>query len=468
MVKNNRLGILLASAMLATSCLIAPIVVSAEVLYSPPANLEIATGQTYTAIFPDSNFRSYIVSKTGASSENDIVNQADLDAITELDAVGFNIVSIEGIQYLNNLTSIYMNYNAISDLTPLAGLSKLQNLSLEHNQITDITPLSNLNSTFGNLNLGFNNITNIEALSHLENVQLLYLHRNQIVDMTPVTNLTVNTLTIWGNLIETVPSLANLDVDRLDLNRNSIVDPSFLSTLQGQVAIVELSGNHISNLSSLSQVTASIAELHISDQTISLPTIEVDGTYFQENIVKDINNQLVTITADGSGIVTNQGVTWSGLNTDGTMTYSWSAEYGPVLNMSKVYFGGAVYQPYQVVQTMNSEIVVKYVDEQGNELAQSETLTGEIGAPYNTVEKEISGWKLKATPINATGTFTEEPQTVTYVYTKDVVAGADVTVKYVDESGNEISATETLSGNVGEAYTSTQKTISGYTFKEVQ
>ncbi len=117
---------------------------------------------------------------------------------------------------------------------------------------------------------------------------------------------------------------------------------------------------------------------------------------------------------------------------------------------------------------VGADVTVKYVDESGNEVSTTETLSGNVGEAYTSTQKTISGYTFKEVQGSATGTFTEEPQTVTYVYTKDVVAGADVTVKYVDESGNEISATETLSGNIGEAYTSTQKTISGYTFKEVQ
>lgn len=48
--------------------------------------------------------------------------------------------------------------------------------------------------------------------------------------------------------------------------------------------------------------------------------------------------------------------------------------------------------------------------------------------------------------------------------------GGDVTVKYVDEAAPtvEIATGVVFSGNVGDPYTSEQKTIDGYTFKEVQ
>ncbi|WP_419155111.1 MucBP domain-containing protein [Weissella minor] len=66
---------------------------------------------------------------------------------------------------------------------------------------------------------------------------------------------------------------------------------------------------------------------------------------------------------------------------------------------------------------------------------------------------------------------TEKAQTVTYFYTKDSKESekaADVTAKYVDEDGKELTASETVSGNVGDDYKTEQKKIDGYTFKEVK
>ena len=57
---------------------------------------------------------------------------------------------------------------------------------------------------------------------------------------------------------------------------------------------------------------------------------------------------------------------------------------------------------------------------------------------------------------------------MTYVYTKDPVVGGSVIAKYVDAAGNTISDNVVKSGNVGEDYTTEQKTIPGYSFKEIQ
>ncbi|WP_160321494.1 MucBP domain-containing protein, partial [Lactococcus lactis] len=94
--------------------------------------------------------------------------------------------------------------------------------------------------------------------------------------------------------------------------------------------------------------------------------------------------------------------------------------------------------------------------------------SGNVGDSYTTEQKTIDGYTFKEVQGNATGTFTDQAQTVTYVYTKKPVLGAAVTVKYVDTKGNVISDEAVKSGNVGDSYTTEQKTIDGYTFKEVQ
>ncbi|EAD5566105.1 LPXTG cell wall anchor domain-containing protein [Listeria monocytogenes] len=107
-------------------------------------------------------------------------------------------------------------------------------------------------------------------------------------------------------------------------------------------------------------------------------------------------------------------------------------------------------------------VTVNYIDTDGKTIAPTETLSGNIGENYTTTAKTIDGYSLKTTPANANGTFSTNPQTVTYTYTKDPIA-QPVTVNYIDTDGKTIAPTETLSGNIGENYTTTAKTIQGYT-----
>ncbi|EAK8417046.1 LPXTG cell wall anchor domain-containing protein [Listeria monocytogenes] len=108
------------------------------------------------------------------------------------------------------------------------------------------------------------------------------------------------------------------------------------------------------------------------------------------------------------------------------------------------------------------DVTVQYKDTTGAVLADSTTLFGNVGENYTTTAKTIDGYSLTTTPTNANGTFSTNPQTVTYTYTKDPIA-QPVTVNYIDTDGKTIAPTETLSGNIGENYTTTAKTIQGYT-----
>ena len=121
---------------------------------------------------------------------------------------------------------------------------------------------------------------------------------------------------------------------------------------------------------------------------------------------------------------------------------------------------------YGVVKAAN--ITANYIDEKRNTIIDSTVLAGNMGDTYTTEQKAITGYTFKEVQGNTTGTFTEAEQTVTYVYTKDPVAGANVIAKYVDDKGNSINDNAVLNGNVGDAFTTDQKIIPGYTFKEVQ
>lgn len=116
-------------------------------------------------------------------------------------------------------------------------------------------------------------------------------------------------------------------------------------------------------------------------------------------------------------------------------------------------------------------VTVNYQDVNGNKIADDITLNGNIGDTYSTEQKVITGYTFKEVKTGSaptSGSFTAESQTVTYVYTKDSVAGASVIAQYLDNKGNKIAADISLSGNIGDAYTTEQKAIAGYTFKEIK
>lgn len=75
----------------------------------------------------------------------------------------------------------------------------------------------------------------------------------------------------------------------------------------------------------------------------------------------------------------------------------------------------------KVPEAKTGKITIQYLDSENNELAECGTITGEVGAKYETFAKEIEGYTLKEKPANANGVFEEIGQTVQYVYTKDAI-----------------------------------------------
>ena len=133
-------------------------------------------------------------------------------------------------------------------------------------------------------------------------------------------------------------------------------------------------------------------------------------------------------------------------------------------------------QPEPVVDPKTSYVVVKYVDEDGQEIAEKEILSGKVGENYFTSQKQINGYKFVEVDNEEEGTFQDEIIRVTYTYNKIEEVQPEpvvepktsyVVVKYVDEEGLEIAEKEILPGKVGENYFTSQKQINGYKFVEV-
>ena len=114
---------------------------------------------------------------------------------------------------------------------------------------------------------------------------------------------------------------------------------------------------------------------------------------------------------------------------------------------------------YYTYKLKNSTVVVNYVDINGKEIAESETLNGKVFEEYKTEAKQINGYQLTMLPGNANGTFAENQQVVNYVY---ALKGSGVIANYVDEAGNKLAESVAQYGNVFDEYSTSAKEIKGY------
>lgn len=87
------------------------------------------------------------------------------------------------------------------------------------------------------------------------------------------------------------------------------------------------------------------------------------------------------------------------------------------------------------------DVTANYVDENGNKIAGPVVKSGNVGDQYSTEQKEIDGYTFKEVQGNATGTFTADAQTVTYVYTKNPVTPASPEKPVIPDNGKTSSTT---------------------------
>lgn len=125
---------------------------------------------------------------------------------------------------------------------------------------------------------------------------------------------------------------------------------------------------------------------------------------------------------------------------------------------------------WQPVLAQAEDVTIKYLDEDNKPIADDVVKTGSIGEDYTSEQKEIPGYTFKEVQGNPTGQFSDQAQTVVYIYTKDEITPltGTVIVKYEDDKGNTLSDSIIKSGTVGENYTTEKKDIKGYFFKETR
>jgi len=112
------------------------------------------------------------------------------DSTLDLSGIGItDIDEIDGLSELTNLQVLLLENNQIEEINGLEHLTNLQKLNLSKNHIKEIKGLENLTKLYY-LELSDNQIEEIKELKYLINLRILYLHRNQIKEIKGLENLT--------------------------------------------------------------------------------------------------------------------------------------------------------------------------------------------------------------------------------------------------------------------------------------
>ncbi|EAD5532608.1 class 1 internalin InlJ [Listeria monocytogenes] len=368
----------------------------------------------------------------------------------------------------NNLTKLDLNQNI-----------KLTFLDCSSNKLTeiDVTPLTQL--TY--FDCGINPLTELDVstLSKLTTLECIQTDLLEI-DLTHNTQLTnfkaegcrkIKELDVTHNTQLYSLDCQGAGITELDLSQN----PKLVYLYLNNTELTKLDVSHNTKLKSLSCVNAHIQDfssvgkipalnnnLDAEGQTITMPKETLTNNSLTIAVSPDLLDQFgnpMNIEPGDGGVydqATNT-ITWENLSTDNpAVTYTFTSANGAIV--------GTVTTPFEAPQPIKGEdVTVHYLDDKGEKLADDEVLSGNLDDPYTSSAKDIPDYTLTTTPDNATGTFTTTSQSVTYVYTKNIVAAEPVTVNYVDDTGKTLSPSETLNGNVGDTYNATAKQIDGYT-----
>ncbi|MBC2009462.1 InlB B-repeat-containing protein [Listeria welshimeri] len=251
-------------------------------------------------LFPDPVLAEKIRSTTAKPSVGSTVTQSDLNKVTYVNIQGYGkepIKTIEGMQYLNELSYLGLDGNQVSDLTPLANASKLTYLTLSDNNVTDVSSLKNLSKLYL-IGLKNNQVEDISSFSNLTALKYLYLNGNKLSDLSAIANLTTLDILEVKNQQVTKQSVAF---------QNNLVLPNTIKDTKGaSIAPTNISNNGTYSNNSLNwslpeltnEVTYSFSQTVTAGSKIS--------TEFSGTVTQPIHETIYhTATFDVDGVQIN-------------------------------------------------------------------------------------------------------------------------------------------------------------------
>jgi len=167
--------------------------------------------------------------------------------LSSLDLMDNQIQELSALKGLNKLSTLYLSFNQIQELSALKGLNNLSTLDLRNNQIQELSALKGLNN-LSTLNLSVNQIQELSALKGLNNLRELYLMNNQIQELSALKGLNnLQKLYLKNNPLEELPVwITDFDMDiqwngysgrGIVLYNNPLKNPPVEIVKQGKEAI---------------------------------------------------------------------------------------------------------------------------------------------------------------------------------------------------------------------------------------
>lgn len=370
---------------------------------------------------------------------------------------------------LKQLERLYLDSNIyITTLEPLKILPKLRSISVQFCGITDFTVISEF-PALNDLAAFGQNTGRTSTPTTITRTNLPYDAEQETIFL-PFT-LMPDRLTNFDGYVPpfTISTSANetqlefngvrLPENRLQINEHGITvsavseeEYSNLSSIEYNARINNPVGNY--------QTPANFAFYSISS-----------GTYLHQFDVVDEPKDGAPVAVrylDETGLDIEEPTILTGKIDEAFQTApkefnGWILKTSPDNNQ-----GNFTLSPQEIIylyeKAQGAPIIVKYLDETGQQLQEPTVLTGTIDTPFQTTPKEMDDWTLKTSPNNEHGTFTLNTQEVVYIYEKAL--GAPITIHYLDETGRKLANSEVLTGQLGISFETNDKQINGWQLKQ--
>lgn len=276
-----------------------------------------------TSNFKDENLKNVILELAKEATEDESKTQiyeSDIDKIVEMPGETSLKLANKGIKDLSGIeafagkgvTWIFLDWNELTDLSPLSSLTELTKISFSGNTVTDLTPLASLEN-LRNLTAINNNIETLEPIANLSNIDYICLDGNKLISIQEISNWTnLEEISFSNNLIEQIPNLEQLQsLEKINLSGNKIQSLSQIANIEA-LTNLEIDNNELTALEGLEKLNnlqiLSCSNNQISDITPITKLKNLENLNLNANQIEDItglenNTNLQYLYLDNNSIL---------------------------------------------------------------------------------------------------------------------------------------------------------------------
>jgi len=184
----------------------------------------------------------------------------DVITVSTLTLKAKQITDISALQYFTNLTDLHLTDNLITDIRPLAALTRITVLDISLNYISDISSLSSLKN-LERLNMRSNRITDLSPIAGLTKMRVLDFVNNKVTDLSPLKDMgKLQRLVCAANGIRDINVLAGMPyLMDVNLKYNKITDLTPVSHVSAK-CLLNISGNPLEDLTPVAHVTLLVTD----------------------------------------------------------------------------------------------------------------------------------------------------------------------------------------------------------------